>query len=43
MGGATAHQELAEGIDQVEGSAGGAAGAIEDEADALKKAGKAAR
>ena len=41
-GGATAHQELAESADQVEGSAGGAAGAIEDEADALKKAGKAA-
>lgn len=40
--GAKVHDELAEGIDQVEGSAGDAAGAIEDEADALKKAGKAA-
>jgi len=40
--GAKVHDELAEGIDQVEGSVGGAAGAIEDEADALKKAGKAA-
>lgn len=40
--GAKVHDELAEGIDQVDGSAGDAAGAIEDEADALKKAGKAA-
>jgi hypothetical protein len=40
--GAKVHDELAEGTDQVEGSAGDAAGAIEDEADALKKAGKAA-
>jgi tape measure domain-containing protein len=40
--GAEVHDELAELIDQVEGSAGDAAGAIEDEADALKKAGKAA-
>ena len=40
--GAEVYDELAEVIDQVDGSAGDAAGAIEDEADALKKAGKAA-
>ncbi len=40
--GAKVHEELAKVTDQVEGSVGGAAGAIEDEADALKKAGKAA-
>ena len=41
-GGATAHQELAEGAELAGGSAGDAADGIEDEADALKKAGKAA-
>jgi len=40
--GAKVHDELVKVTDQVEGSVGGATGAIEDEADALKKAGKAA-
>jgi tape measure domain-containing protein len=40
--GAKVHDELTKVTDQVEGSAGGATGAIEDETDALKKAGKAA-
>jgi phage-related protein len=40
--GAKIHEELAEGADQAGKSASDATGAIEDEADALKKAGKAA-
>jgi phage-related protein len=40
--GAKIHEELAEGADQVGKSASDATGTIEDEADALKEAGKAA-
>jgi hypothetical protein len=40
--GAKIHEELAEGADQAGKSASDATGAIEDEADALKEAGKAA-